>query len=314
MLIFALCPLALSAAGARAGELDAFLGSLESNRSGAETYTWGIEYREPLTDRLNAGFLWLNEGHLPNNHRDGQAVQLWWHTRPNSLGLVFEAGIGPYRYYDTHTLPIDPDFHDVHGWGAVASASMDWYFAGHWFTSLRLNQVQASDKYGSTSLALGFGYQFAAKPETYAGAGANPRWEIDGLLGERIGNTSHSETGLSEGISARAMITDHWTASLTLIAGQNTLLDWRAGFAAQIWLEQQLTSRLRVGAGAGAFIVSEDDNLQNANSPANVAAIVSVTVAYSLTPRWVARVVWDRIGTGDDHDADILHVGIGYRF
>lgn len=312
--ILAPCLFAFAARSTRAGELDAFVGTLESNNSGVETYTWGIEYREPLTDHLNASFLWLNEGHLPNNHRDGQAVQLWWHSLPNSIGLVFEAGVGPYRYYDTHTFPIDPEFRDAHGWGAVASAEIDWYLASHWFTFLRLNQVETSNKYGSSSLALGAGYQFASTPDFSPGTGENPRWEIDGLLGERIGNTAHSETGMSEGISARAMLTSHWTASVTFIAGQGTLLDWRSGIAAQLWLEQQLTSRFRVGAGAGAFMVSEDDNLQNASSPSHLAAMVSVTVACSLTSHWVARVVWDRIGTGDDHDADILHFGVGYKF
>jgi len=26
------------------------------------------------------------------------------------------------------------------------------------------------------------------------------------------------------------------------------------------------------------------------------------------------RATWDRIGTGDDHDADIVLFGLGYRF
>src|ERR1700678_346603 len=125
--------------GARAAELDGFDGKLDSDTSGDETYTWGIEYREPLTDYLNGGFVWLNEGHLPHNHRDGQAVQLWWHTQPDPLGLVFEAGLGPYRYYDTHLRATDPGFQDRHGWGALASASVDWYFASRWFVYLRLN-------------------------------------------------------------------------------------------------------------------------------------------------------------------------------
>jgi len=305
---------------ARAGELDGFDGRLESNNTDAKTYSWGLEYREPLTDHFNASFVWLNEGHLPNNHRDGQAVQLWWHSRKDPLGLVFEVGAGPYRYYDTHALNPDPDFHDAHGWGGLASASVDWYFANHWFTFLRVNEVSASDKYSSTALVLGAGYRFASRFDLSPATGADvaptagPVWEIDGLVGERIGNTTHSETGLSEEISARRKLSDHFSVSVSYIAGQGTLLNWRDGFAAQIWLEQRLTSHLSVAAGAGGFIVSQDDSLTDASSPANLAVIVSVSVAYSLTPHWVTRVVWDRIGTGDDHDADILQFGAGYRF
>jgi hypothetical protein len=321
--IFLQCAWLGTSASAQAGELDGFDGRLESNNSGATTYTWGLEYREPLTDHFNASFVWLNEGHLPNNHRDGQAVQLWWHSRKDPLGLVFEAGIGPYRYYDTHALNPDPEFHDAHGWGGLASASVDWYFASHWFTFLRVNQVSASDKYSSTALAFGAGYRFASKFDLSQASGdsgtdtasaGEPVWEIDGLVGERVANTTHSETGLSEGISLWRKLSEHFEASATFIAGQNTRLNWRDGLAAQLWLEQRLTSHLSVAAGAGGFLVSADDSIKDASSPSNLAVIVSVSVAYSLTPRWVTRVVWDRIGTGDDHDADILQFGVGYVF
>jgi len=306
--------------GARAGELDGFDGRLNSDTNGDKTYTWGIEYREPLTDHLNGGFVWLNEGHLPHNHRDGQAVQIWWHTQPNPLGLVFEAGLGPYRYYDTHLLAADPGFQDKHGWAALASASADWYFANKWFVFLRFNQVEGTDKFDSSSVALGFGYRFATNFTAAAGSGDGEspppasRWEVDGLLGERIENSANSEAGLAEDIDVRRELSAHFTASASLIVGQDTKLDWRNGFAAQLWLEQHLTSRFMVGAGAGGFIVSEDDNVAGAKSPANLAVMVSVTLAYEITPRWKVRAVWDRIGTGDDHDADIVLLGAGYKF
>jgi hypothetical protein len=305
---------------AHAAELDGFDGRLESNNTDSKTYTWGLEYRQPFLDHFAASFIWLNEGHLPNNHRDGQAVQVWWRSKAEPLGFVFEAGIGPYRYYDTHTLSPDPDFHDAHGWGAIGSAAADWYFANHWFTYLRANEISASDKYSSTALAVGVGYRFAtvfdsSRPGNTSEDGtAAPVWEVAGLLGERVANTSHSETGLSEGLMALRSLGDHFAASVTFIAGQGTLLNWRDGFAAQLWLEQHLNSHLSVGVGAGGFMVSEDDSLQNADRPSNLAVIVSVTVAYSFTPHWLTRVVWDRIGTGDDHDCDILQFGVGYTF
>jgi hypothetical protein len=261
-----------SSQSARAGELDGFDGRLESNNSDVKTYTWGLEYREPLTDHFAASFAWLNEGHLPNNHRDGQAVQLWWHTRTDPVGLVFEGGVGPYRYYDTHALNPDPEFRDVHGWGAVASAAVDWYFASHWFTYLRVNEI--SDKYSSTSLVAGAGFRFSSKfdlspgagdPGSAATGGAAAVWEIDGLMGERIANTTHSEAGLAESLQI---------------------------------------SRL----------LGEDDDIKDASSPSNLAVMVSVSVAYSITPRWTTRVVWDRIGTGDDHDCDIVLLGAGYKY
>jgi hypothetical protein len=305
---------------AHAGEIDAFSGHLESDTNGSGTYTWGIEYRQPLSDHFSGSFLWLNEGHLPHNHRDGQAVQLWWRSKPDPIGFVFEAGLGPYRYYDTHLLDADPGFEDKHGWAALASASADWYFTNKWFVFLRLNQIAATDKYDSSSASLGIGYRFADLLSRAGDASdgeatqAEPRWEIDGLFGERVANTDHSETGLAQTIDVRRELSEHFTVSATFIAAQGTKLDWREGFAAQFWLEQRLTQRFTVSAGAGAFVVSKDDSVANAESPSNLAAMISVSVAYDITPRWVGRAVWHRIGTGDDHDADIVLLGVGYRF
>jgi hypothetical protein len=319
LLAFLLQGVAMHPPDARAGELDAFDGRLESNNDGAETYSWGVEYREPFSSHFSGGFLWLNEGHLPNNHRDGQAVQIWWRSKPEPIGLVFDLGLGPYRYYDTHLMNSDPGYEDRHGWGGVASASLDWYFRSRWFVFLRANQVDTSQKYDSSSLDLGFGYRFASliKGTDASGNGepaTNPhRWEFDGMFGQRIANTDHSETGLAESLDVRWQMSEHFVASASLISGQDTKLDWGAGFAVQVWLQQQLTPKFTVAAGAGAFIVSEDNNLENAQSPSNLEALISISLAYAITPHWVARGVWHRLGTGDDHDADIWLLGIGYK-
>ena len=247
-------------------------------------------------------------------------MQLWWRDKADPQGLVFEVGLGPYRYYDTHTLSPDPAFHDAHGWGAVGTAALDWYFTNRWFSFLRVNQISASDKYSSTSLVVGGGYRFS--PFSWSSltdhsprdAMVTPAWEIDALVGERVANTTHSETGLAESVSGRRVLSEHFSASVTLISAQNTLLNWHEGFSAQLWLEQRLTTVLSVGVGAGAFIVSQDDSVKDASAPSNLAAIVSVSIAYDVTRQWLTRVVWDRIGTGDDHDCDILQIGVGYRF
>ena len=302
---------------AGAGDLDFFDGHLESNNTGAETYSWGIEYREPFSSHFSGSFLWLNEGHLPDDHRDGQAVQVWWRSNAEPAGLVFDLGLGPYRYYDTHLTDAGPGFEDKHGWGGVGSGSVDWYFNNNWFVFLRANQVMTQKKYDTTSEDLGFGYRFASlikSAEEYGADGHEPasaRWEIDGLLGQRIANSGHSESGWAEAIDVRFQLSEHFLASASLITGQDTTLDWGAGFAVQLWIEQHLTPRFTVAAGAGAFLVSEDDSATNA--PSNLEAMVSVSLGFAITPRWIARCVWHRLGTGDDHDADVWLLGMGYR-
>jgi hypothetical protein len=79
---WAMILLCFVASAAKAGELDGYTGRLKYNDDDPNTYTWGIEYREPLSDHWAASFVWLNEGHKPHDHRDGQALQIRWHTGP----------------------------------------------------------------------------------------------------------------------------------------------------------------------------------------------------------------------------------------
>ena len=313
----ALCALTLmgfAAAAAQAGELDGYTGRLKYNDDDPGTYTWGIEYREPLTDHWSASFVWLNEGHKPHDHRDGQAMQIWWHTGPELSGFVFDAGIGPYRYYDTRLLSSDPDFLNRHGWGALGSTSLNYYFSNNWFTFLRVNEVLTTLHYDSTSLSVGAGYRFSLDWIPHDASPSTGAWAADIMVGERIGNTAHSEAGGAEVVDVRRQLSEHFTVSASFISGQGPLLNWRDGLAAQLWLEQRLTSRFTVGVGAGVFVVSSDDELKDASSPSNLAAMVSVELAYAFTHKWETRVVWDRVGTGDDHDCDIVLAGVGYKF
>jgi hypothetical protein len=302
---------------ASAAELDTFGGELISDRSGATTYTWGIEYREPLSEHWSGSFIWLNEGHLPHNHRDGQAVQAWWHTLPGPMGLSFEVGLGPYVDYDTHVNPDDADSEDRHGWGGLASADLRWDFALNWSTYLRLNEVDTTAKHVSTGMAAGISYVFATNFATRAAAHATAdptqQWEVDTLLGARIVNSFQSESGGAEAIDARLRLSRHIDLSATLVTGQDTTLGWKDGLALQVWLEQALNAKLRAGIGAGTFLVTGDSSLRGPDSPENVAAAFSVTLAYLFTPRWLGRITWTRLGTGNDHDCDLLLAGAGYQ-
>src|ERR1700743_545869 len=66
---------ALLGANAQAQEFSAFGGS--SQVSNARTYTWALEYQEGLGRFFAVSFMWLNEGHVPDHHRDGRSVQFW---------------------------------------------------------------------------------------------------------------------------------------------------------------------------------------------------------------------------------------------
>jgi hypothetical protein len=300
----------------RAAELNAFNGQLRYDGTAPDTYIWGIEYREAIDDHLSGSLAWLNEGHVTGHHRDGQALQLWWHTLPGSTGLVFEGGLGPYVDYDT--LHPETGYVDRHGVAGLASVAADWYLSSRWLLFLRLNRVVANTNFNTTSAAVGFGYHFtnaAAAPSS--GAGADPaspvaRWEFTAYLGSTVQNASH---GATAAIEARRQLTDHFAATADFITCDSDIgLGWHRALEVQIWAQQQLTRRFSVGAGAGLIVVGDDFGVSYYGSPHNPAAAASVGFAYALTHSWDARATWTRIGTNDNKDADLFLLGVGRRF
>lgn len=298
----------------RASELNVFNGQLEYDGSSPKTYLWGIEYREAIDDHFSGSLAWLNEGHVTTHHRDGQALQLWWHTLPDSGGVVFEAGLGPYVYYDT--LHPETGYVDHHGLAGLASVAADWYVSDRWLVFLRLNRVVADASPSTTSAALGFGYRFSdnAPPPDSSSAPATsiPGWEVLGYLGSTVQNASHGNTGA---IEVRRELTEHLVAVAQFSTRDGDIgIGWHQALIVQVWAQQQLTPRFSVGAGAGIIVVGEDYGVSYYGAPHNPAAAVSVGFAYSLSHSWDARASWTRIGTNDNKDTDMFLFGVGRRF
>ncbi|PKO58180.1 MAG: hypothetical protein CVU24_17600, partial [Betaproteobacteria bacterium HGW-Betaproteobacteria-18] len=98
-------------------------GGLARSNLSDPTYAWALEYLEGIGENFAASFSYLNEGHLPNNHRDGVAAQLWVRKQFLNRQLSLAVGAGPYRYFDTRTFQLSTSSSDSHGWGGVLSGT-----------------------------------------------------------------------------------------------------------------------------------------------------------------------------------------------
>ncbi len=312
--------LSLAALNCQADELSVYAGGLKPEPNDSDTYSWALEYRRPVFDDFAASFTWLNEGHITNHHRDGQAVQAWWRSKPKEemLGLSFDLGIGPYRFYDTSRPVATERYQNLHGWGVLASAAANYHFDDHWVASLRLNQIDAHGSFDSTALLAGLGYAFDGEGSGGSSADrslapAHYSWELDGVLGDAILNSFKSQAHTLGGIGGRLQLTDWLSASATYInAGENDT-GWRDAVALQLWAEQNLTRRVTVGVSLGGFFPANETN----NSPSSShdpSALIGAEAGYSFSKQWIGRFIWDRVGTGDNHDADIFLFNVGYRF
>jgi hypothetical protein len=303
-----------------ASELHMYLGGLHANRSEL-TYSWALEYRHPLGDHLSGSFTWLNEGHVPGHHRDGQASQLWWHTAPASHGPMLEVGLGPYRYFDTIAASNADRYANAHGWGLVASAGATWHIGGGWLTSLRINRVYVHDSIGSTAVVAGMGYRFGSISDDTSRAGdtiptayRGRRRELDTMVGATVVNSFDSDASLAHAIALRLRATDHLTGSLTYLNEGDVQRGRRAGLAPQIWLEDDLTEQLSVGVGVGPYFATRTPPDSDGRSASAVSTLISITAAYAITPDWIGRLIWNRVETRYDRDTDVVMFAVGYRF
>ncbi|MGY6125423.1 hypothetical protein ACW9YV_08000 [Paraburkholderia strydomiana] len=313
--------LGVASASVHAQEFSVIAGALKSSSN--NTYSWEGTYREGLGRYAAWSFSWLNEGHIPDHHRDGQAVQFWgrlplWNNR-----LELSAGAGPYRWFDTKQAQLGGDYSNTHGWGGLFSLRAAYYFDNRWLAEVKLNRVQAYGGPDTTALLFGIGYQLDA-PE-----GPGPRArppsrttdvtsnEVTVMLGTTILNSPDSESNLAESIEYRRGLWHYVDFTASYLHEGGHVQSRRDGVAAQLWATRAFfDDRLTLGVGIGPYLsITQNDELpQNRTGDGRFSGLVSVSASYRFTDRWLARVTWNRMVTRYDRDADIIEAGVGVRF
>ncbi|MBN3790873.1 hypothetical protein [Burkholderia sp. Ac-20353] len=312
---------ALHAAPASAQEFALFGGSLWGG--GGRSYAWAFDYQEGLSPHTALGFTWYNEGHIPNHHRDGQAVQFWGRWPLENRRFVLSAGAGPYRYFDTTPAGAGEGYSNSHGWGVLMSVRAAYYTSDRWVTQLQLNRSQVFRGPNTTSLMFGIGYQLDApgtpgpRDTPLLRTGKVTNNEVTAMLGETILNSRSSPSTLGGSVEYRRGLTStvDWTATWMYEGAKQSVR--RNGVASQFWLTRAfLDDKLTLSAGAGAYFTVNQRNVQGQPGPGDggVSGIVSISASYRLSDRWLTRVTWNRVVTRYDRDTDVIQAGVGYRF
>jgi hypothetical protein len=311
-----------AATDAQAQEFSFLAGPLKS--ASQNSYSWEANYREGIGRYAAWSFSWLNEGHIPDHHRDGQSVQFWARWPLMNERLEVSAGAGPYRYFDTSQAESGGGYSNTHGWGGMFTLRAAYYFDRRWIAEMKLNRVQAFGGPDTTALLFGIGYQLDA-PASHGGPRARPiprtsnvtSNEVTVMAGTTILNSLDSESNVAESIEYRRGLWHYVDVTATYLHEGGQVQSRRDGVAAQLWatrafFDDKLT--LAVGAGPYLSITQNDDLPQNRTGDGRFAGLVSLSASYRLSERWLARVTWNRMVTRYDRDADIIEGGIGIRF
>lgn len=311
----------MAAPAAHAQEFSLFGGAART--ASTNTYSWAFEYQEGLGDYAAASFMWLNEGHVPDHHRDGQAIQFWLRLPLAQRRFVVSAGIGPYRYFDTTSAAQGGSYSNDHGWGVVYSVRAAYYTSSRWIAQLQLNRVHVQRGPDSSSVLLGVGYQLDAPGSQGPRAWAPSRStrvtdnEVTLYLGKTIVNSDTSDSALGGAIDYRRGLMKYLDITVGYLHEGDTKLARRDGITSQLWATRAFFSdKLTLGVGAGVYYALNEHEESANPGPGEhqFSGLISISGSYRFTDHWAARLTWNRVLTRYDRDTDVILAGIGYRF
>ena len=316
-------PLILAGA-AYAQELTWIAGGLKESGTNESSPVWAFEYLHPLNENIAASFSWLNEGHVPRHHRDGQTVQIWVRTAVLDRHVSLAVGVGPYRYFDTTVSSAGGGYANIHGSGAVASLAATYYTHSRWLYQLHFNRIVANNSINTNSLMFGIGYQL--EPVSERGPQVSvPRQlekttssEITAFLGRTIVNSFDSQRDAARALEYRLGLARYVDVTLGVLNEGDPRLVRRTGITAQIWVVREVlaSDRLILGIGFGPYLAIDRYRTPapGEGGDSNFSWIFTATAAYRLSRHWDARLSWNRVNTNYNRDTDVILFGAGYRF
>ena len=321
--IFLALPVVLAGA-ANAQELTLFGGGLKQSGTKESTSVWAFEYQHPLHENIAASFAWLNEGHVPGHHRDGQSIQIWGRTNVLDRRLSLAAGVGPYRYFDTTVSSAGGGYANIHGWGTVGSLAATYYTESRWLYQMRFNRIVARNSIDTSALMFGIGYQL--EPVSERGpqvsaprqSGKTTSDEVTVFVGQTIVNSYYSERDSARALEYRRGLGRYVDVTLGVLNEGDARLVRRTGITAQIWGVREVlaSDRLVLGIGFGPYLAVDRYRTPapGEGGDSKFSWIFTATAAYRISPNWDARLSWNRINTNYNRDTDVILFGAGYRF
>jgi hypothetical protein len=289
------------------------------------SYTWQIDYRQDLYRYLATSIAYINEGHVPGHHRDGNAWELWGELPLFNNHLSLALGAGPYYFYDTELLP-GGNSANIHGTSLIVSFSATYYLSDRWFGRFMINRISPTNDIKVETAAVGIGFWFGRDKKPTPGKlgdAANEKYyvtenELTVFGGQSVVNTLFSAKAFAYALEYRRGIMSHldWTAS-GIYEGDPQIVR-RSGFATQVWpVNTFFNERITVGLGVGPYIFIDRKHPATITAqkiPVSVAPLVSLTFSVRLSEHWLVRAVWDRVVSNYNRDSDIFLVGLGYRW
>jgi hypothetical protein len=289
----------------------------ETGTSGSQTYSYGVSYYQGFGGNLAWSVGYLNEGHVPNNKRDGLDFQGWARINLLNRRLSLGVGAGPYLYWDTVLSPVGPAVYtDQHGVGAIFSVAANWYMVDRFFLQGKVNYIATSNSINTYSATIGLGYQLDKPPTPGPLTGPSPapvqdlKNEVTFFAGRTVTNAGKNDAAGAEYLQYRRNLTPHLDVTVGWLNEHSPIS--RTGPAAEIWAGRTfLNDRFGLEIGFGPYVGYDSHGPYNTTK---VDWLASLSANIRFTEHWLLRGTWHRVTTTYDRDTDIFLLGLGYRF
>jgi len=244
-----------------AQELTLLGGFTAKEKFGKSTYAWQVDYRQNFFSCFAGSVAYINGGHLPGHHRDGNAFALWGRLPLFDGRVAFSVGAGLYTFYDTQTLPSASI--NVHGNAPIYGLSATGYFSNRTFYRVMLNRIDPAHDLTVITATLGVGVWLGRerKPapgklgDTPADEGYVTGTELMLFGGQSVMNTLFRETARAYALEYRRGLVRHNDGTVSLIYEGDPEIVRRSGLAVQAWaVNTFFDERISLGAGVGPYI------------------------------------------------------------
>lgn len=317
---------------ASAQEFSAAMGRLHAIGGKESTYSWQFHYLQHFNPALTVSLGWLNEGHLPDHHRDGPVIQAWRFHRMAKNDLRLGIGLGLYRYFDTTEAGGVEGHRNRHGALPILSLRAHYPVTdGRWGAVVQLNRTLTADAPQTQAIMVGvstiFGSPSASSRRSTSGRGIHESdqpdhtHELTFFFGRTILNSFESESSDTlESISLeyRKIYTKYIDASLTYCDEGNIDSVKRDGVTPQVWFSKRSSDLFVLSFGIGPYFSrmfpKHDNSSENKSVNIRTSMRYSMLAGIDLWRHWSVRLQWNRTLTTYHKDTDVLQVGISYKW
>jgi len=286
-------------------------GALHGRSETTWTAQTGFIY-SPTSTPWGIGFVYTNDGHLTNNHRDGFAVQ-GWYTKPLSDRLEFQVGTGPYASMNNTTE--NGIRENVFRVGLFTSVALKWHpFDTGWYLRSQLTNTLVPGSFNSNAILFGAGYDFVSTSELDRSTKLKADISVWGGT-SRTTQLGSQKSGGAVQLEAQYILEqpEAWwqpaAYSVAFLSEGDTGLVHRQGVPIQAWWRTP-PDTFTFSFGIGPYVAYDTYR----DKRLNAMGILSIRAAYKVLETSASTVeaafMYTRVASFYNKDQDIFMLGV----